>query len=35
MCRGVLFITRWSPRNAVWDLGRLLFDLAGLEEVRI
>ena len=29
------FITRWSPRNALWDLGRLLFDLAGLEEVRI
>ena len=29
------FVTRWSPRNALWDLGRLLFDLAGLEEVRI
>ena len=29
------FVTRWSPQGALWDLGRLLFDLAGLEEVRI
>jgi hypothetical protein len=29
------FISRRIPQGALWDLGRLLFDLAGLEEVRI
>jgi hypothetical protein len=29
------FISRRSPREPLWDLGRLLFDLAGLGEVRL
>jgi hypothetical protein len=29
------FITRWSPDDVLWDLGRLLFDLAGLDGVRL
>jgi hypothetical protein len=28
-------IKRWSPDDGVFDLGRLLFDLAGLQEVRL
>jgi hypothetical protein len=28
-------VKRWSPRDGLFDLGRLLFDLAGLEEVRL
>jgi hypothetical protein len=28
-------IRRWSPDDALWDLGRLFFDLAGLDEVRL
>jgi hypothetical protein len=28
-------LNRWSPRGALWDLGRLLFDLAGLAEVSL
>lgn len=27
------FISRWSPDDDLWDLGRLFFDLAGLEGV--
>lgn len=27
------FISRRSPHGPLWDLGRLMFDLAGLEEV--
>ena len=29
------FISRWSPDDALWDLGRLFFDLAGLDGVRL
>lgn len=29
------FISRWSPDDALWDLGRLFFDLAGLDRVRL
>ena len=29
------FITRRSPGGALWELGRLLFDLAGLEAIRL
>jgi hypothetical protein len=29
------FISRRSPRDALWDLGRLLFDVAGLSEIRL
>ncbi len=28
-------ISRWSPGGALWDLGRIFFDLAGLEDVRL
>ncbi|MFZ2006760.1 MAG: hypothetical protein WB697_02220 [Stellaceae bacterium] len=28
-------VKRWSPRDRLYDLGRLLFDLAGLTEVRM
>jgi hypothetical protein len=28
------YISRWSPDDALWDLGRLFFDVAGLAEVR-
>jgi hypothetical protein len=28
-------ISRWSPVDSLWDLGRLFFDVAGLEEVRL
>ena len=28
-------IKRWSPHNALYDLGRLMFDLSGLHEVRL
>jgi hypothetical protein len=27
------FISRWCPEGALWDLGRLFFDLAGLAEI--
>jgi hypothetical protein len=27
------FISRRSPHRPLWDLGRLLFDLAGLDEI--
>ena len=29
------YISRWSPKGELWDLGRLFFDLAGLAEVRL
>jgi hypothetical protein len=29
------YIKRWSPHGVLRDLGRLLFDLAGLNEVRL
>ena len=29
------FISRWSPDGALWELGRFLFDVAGLVEVRL
>jgi hypothetical protein len=29
------YIARWSPDGALWDLGRLFFDIAGLAEVRL
>jgi hypothetical protein len=29
------YISRWCPDDALRDLGRLLFDLAGLAEVRL
>jgi hypothetical protein len=29
------YITRWSPHGTLWELGRLLFDLAGLEAIRL
>jgi hypothetical protein len=29
------FINRRSPSGALWELGRLLFDLAGLEPIRL
>ena len=29
------FISRWCPDGTLWDLGRLLFDLAGLAQVRL
>jgi hypothetical protein len=29
------FITRRSPGGALWEFGRLLFDLAGLEAIRL
>jgi hypothetical protein len=28
-------ISRCSPEGALWDLGRIFFDLAGLEDVRL
>ena len=29
------YISRWSPDDALWGLGRLFFDVAGLAEVRL
>jgi hypothetical protein len=29
------FISQWSPDDALWDLSRLFFDVARLEEVRL
>jgi hypothetical protein len=29
------FISRWSPDDELWDLGRLFFDLAALDRVRL
>jgi hypothetical protein len=29
------YISRWSPDDALWDLGRFFFDVAGLAEVRL
>jgi hypothetical protein len=29
------WVGRWCPDDALFDLGRLLFDLAGLDEVRL
>jgi hypothetical protein len=29
------YISRWSPDDALWDLGRFFFDVAGLMEVRL
>lgn len=29
------FVSRWSPTDRLWDFGRLLFDLAGLAQVRL
>jgi hypothetical protein len=29
------YISRWSPDDALWDLGRFFFDIAGLAEVRL
>jgi hypothetical protein len=29
------YIRRWSPHDALFDLGRLMFDLVGLEAVRL
>jgi hypothetical protein len=28
-------ISRWCPGGALWELGRLVFDFAGLDEVRV
>jgi hypothetical protein len=28
------YISRWSPDGPLWELGRFLFDIAGLEDVR-
>jgi hypothetical protein len=29
------YISRWCPDDALWDLGRFFFDIAGLAEVRL
>jgi hypothetical protein len=29
------YISRWSPDDALWDLGRFFFDMAGLAAVRL
>jgi hypothetical protein len=29
------YLSRWSPDDALWDLGRFFFDVAGLAEVRL